>query len=54
MDNRISVGTQQAIILWQRNLKSSASKCAAIAGISHTTLLRAIKRLKLKRKKTLA
>lgn len=50
----ISIGTQTAIALWQRNLKSSATKCALIAGISHTTLLRAIKRLKLKRKKTLA
>ena len=54
MDNRISVGTQQAITLWQRNPDTSASKCALIAGISHTTLLRAIKRLKLKRKKSLA
>ena len=50
----ISIGTQTAIALWEQNPKSSASKCALIAGISHTTLLRAIKRLKLKRKKTLA
>lgn len=45
----ISVGTQHAIALWQRNPSMSATKAAALIGISHTTLLRAIKRMGLKR-----
>ena len=50
MSNRISVGTQQAIRIWQENHSLAASAAAKLAGIAHTTLLRAIKRLKLKRK----
>lgn len=54
MNTRISVGTQNAISLWVGNPQFTPSKAAKLAGISHTTLIRAIKRLKLKRKKVLA
>lgn len=54
MNNRISVGTQQAINIWRTNPLFAASKAAKLAGISHTTLIRAIKRLKLKRNKKVA
>ena len=50
MSNRISVGTQQAIRLWLDNPKLTPSAAARLAGIAHTTILRAIERLKLKRK----
>ena len=51
MTNRISVGVQQAIDLWLDNHKLSVLDASALAGVSHTSLYRAIKRLKLKRKK---
>jgi phage regulator Rha-like protein len=51
MNQRISVATSFAINLWNANPQFTPSKCAKMAGISHTTILRAIKRLKLKRKK---
>lgn len=54
MNNRISVGTSQAISIWQANPSFPPSKAAKLAGVSHTTLIRAIKRLKLKRNKKVA
>ena len=54
MNQRISVGTQQAITIWKANPTFSPSKAAKLAGIAHTTLLRAIKRLNIKRNKKLA
>ena len=51
MSNRISVAVQQAADLWQTNPKLTVAAASKLSGIAHTSLYRAIKRLKLKRKK---
>ena len=51
MGNRISVAVQKAIDLWLIQPTVSVSEAARLTGIAHTSLYRAIKRLKLKRKK---
>lgn len=51
MNQRISVGTDKAIALWKRNKALTIYRAARLAGVAHTTLSRAIKRLNLKRQK---
>lgn len=51
MSNRISVAVQKAADLWRANPSLTVAAASQLAGIAHTSLYRAIKRLNLKRKK---